>query len=203
MLAAWPGVAEVVGVDPSPILLAKARELAGDTVEFREGDGRKLPFGDGEFDAVVLHRLLCHVPEPEDVLAEAFRVVRPRGRLAVFDGDYATITLATNDFDPLQTCIDAFRAAYLTDPWLVRRLTALVQAAGFEPGPLRSHGYVQIREPDYMVSMADRGADALLASGTIGTDLAEAFKAEARRRVDDDTFFGHVAYASLTAGKPG
>ena len=74
--------------------------------------------------------------------------------------------------------------------------------AGFIAGRLRSHGYVQVEDPDYMLSIADRGADALVSSGTIGADLAAALKAEARRRVAAHAFYGHVAYASLTARKP-
>jgi SAM-dependent methyltransferase len=198
-------IAEVAGVDPSPHLIARAREIAGDApgLSFAEGDGRELSLGDGEFDAVVLHTVLSHVPGPERVLAEARRVVRPGGRLAVFDGDYATITLATGEHDPLQACADAFAPAFIHDPWLVRRLPALVRGAGFEDPALRSHGYVQVDEPAYLLSIADRGADALVAGGRIGPALAEALKAEARRRVEAGTFFGHIAYASLLARAPG
>jgi ubiquinone/menaquinone biosynthesis C-methylase UbiE len=89
-------VAEAVGVDPSPVFVAKAGELAAElgNISFEEGDGRALRFGDGDFDVVVCHTVLCHVPEPERVLAEAFRVLRPGGTLVVCDGDYATITVA-------------------------------------------------------------------------------------------------------------
>jgi SAM-dependent methyltransferase len=205
VLAAWPGVGEVLGVDPSPLLLDRARELSVgiDALSFQAGDGHALSLPAGGFDAVVLHRVLSHVPGPEAVLGEAFRVLRPGGRLAVFDGDYATITLATGEVDPLETCVAAFRPAYITDPWLVRRLPALVQTAGFADGSLRSHGYVQVDDPDYMLSIADRGADTLAASGAIGRELAAALKGEARRRVAAHSFYGHVAYASLTARKPG
>jgi len=120
----------------------------------------------------------------------------------VFDGDYATITLATGDVDPLETCVAAFRPAYITDSWVVRRLPTLVHDTGFAHGRLRSHGYVQVEDPDYMLSIADRGADTLAASGTIGQELADALKAEARRRVAEHAFYGHVACASLTARKP-
>ena len=204
VLAAWPGVGEVLGVDPSPILLTRAHELSEGiaNLSFEQGDGRRLTLPDAVFDAVVLHRVLSHVPEPDAILAEAHRVMRKGGQLVVFDGDYATITLASGDHDPLQTCVDAFRPAYITDPWLVRRLPRAVHDAGFIAGRLRSHGYVQVEDPDYMLSIADRGADALVSSGTIGADLAAALKAEARRRVAAHAFYGHVAYASLTALKP-
>jgi ubiquinone/menaquinone biosynthesis C-methylase UbiE len=55
VLATWPGVAKTIGVDPSPVFVAKARELAGGltTLAFQEADGRSLPFADNAFDAVV------------------------------------------------------------------------------------------------------------------------------------------------------
>lgn len=201
VLAGRPEVAEVVGIDPSPLLLVKARHLSSGVpgLSFTEADGRDLPVLSGTFDGVVLHTVLSHVPGPEHVLAEAFRVLRPGGRLAAFDGDYATITLAAGESDPLQACCEAFAAGFIHDRWLVRRLPALVRAAGFRDVAMRSHGYLQTSDPAYMLSIADRGADTLVATGRIGHALGEALRAEARRRVGEHAFFGHIAYASLTA----
>ena len=49
------------------------------------------------------------------------------------------------------------------------------------------------------MSWIDRGADALAQAGAISTELAEAMKAEGRRRAKRGDFFGYIAYASLTA----
>ena len=54
-----------------------------------------------------------------------------------------------------------------------------------------------------LASWVDLGADALAASGRIGSDMAAAFKAEARRRIAGGDYFGHIAYMSLVARKPG
>jgi ubiquinone/menaquinone biosynthesis C-methylase UbiE len=203
-LAQWPGVAQVTGVDPSAVFIAKARALAHDipNLSFEEGDGRSLAFDAAAFDVVVVHQTLSHVPQPERLVAEAFRVLRPRGWLAAFDGDYATATVSTGARDPLEACVDAFRQSFVNDPWLVRRLPQLIHAGGFEVMPMRSHGYVEAPEGAYMLTWIDRGADVLAQAGRIGAETAEALKAEARRRSADRVWFGHIAFASVLGRKP-
>jgi ubiquinone/menaquinone biosynthesis C-methylase UbiE len=200
-LAALPEVREVVGLDPSEIFVERARRLAnGDgSVTFVVGDGRELPFEDASFDAVVCHTSLCHIPGPERALAEAARVTTAGGRLAVFDGDYATTTVAIADRDPLQACADAVIETLVHDRYLVRRLPALMRDAGWDLIRVRSHGYVETAEPVYMLTIVDRGADALVAGGRLGKEAADALKHEARRRAEAGEFFGHIAYASAIA----
>jgi ubiquinone/menaquinone biosynthesis C-methylase UbiE len=204
LLARWPNVGAVVGVDTAAALLVRARELAEDlaNVEFREGDGRSLPFEDTCFDAVVFDSVLSHIPGPERALAEAARVLRPGGWLAAFDGDYATTTVALGDHDPLQVCADAMMANSVHDRWVVRRLANLVRRCGLAVVTFNSHGFVEIAEAAYMLTIVDRGADILHAAGQVGEETAAALKAEARRRMDAGTFFGHIAYASVIACKP-
>ena len=64
---------------------------------------------------------------------------------------------------------------------------------------LRSHGYVETPSGGYMLTIVDRGADALSAAGRITADAAASLKDEARRRSRAGEFFGHIAYASLIA----
>jgi ubiquinone/menaquinone biosynthesis C-methylase UbiE len=204
VLAHRPGVAEAVGVDPSPVLIATARALAAaaENAVFVEGDGRALRFPDRDFDAVVFHTTLCHIPQPERALAEAFRVLRPGGTLAVFEGDYATTTVALGEHDPLQACVEAVKAGFVNDPWLVRRVPAMLRSAGFEPLGVRSHGYLQTSRSEYLLTLVDRGADALAAWGRIGPGLCVALKDEARRRAETGEFFGFIGFASAIARKP-
>jgi len=204
VLAQWPSVQEVVGVDPSPILIAKARAQRGSiaNVAFQEGDGRSLPLGGAEFDVVIMHTVLSHVPQPERALAEAFRVLRPGGWLAVFDGDYETITASISSHDPLGACIESFKESFINDIWLMRKLPTLVRGAGFRLARFDSHGYIEAAEPTYLLSVVDRGADALVQTRVVDRTLADALKAEARRRSERGEFFGHIGYASLIARKP-
>ena len=203
VLSTWPNVTSVVGIDPSPALLAKARNLSTglDNIAYQEGDGKSLNFDDGTFDVVVLHTLLTHIPEPERVLSEAARVLKSHGSLAICDGDFSTATLQTGPADPLQVCTQAFIENFVHDKWLVRRMSALAQDAGFEVQPIRSYGLVETISPGLTMTWVDRGADALAAQGRIGPDLAEALKAEGRRRAEAGNFFGYMAYAALVARK--
>jgi ubiquinone/menaquinone biosynthesis C-methylase UbiE len=199
-LTTLPGVGHVTGVDPSPLFVERARELAGDLpADFATGDGRELEFDDESFDAVVFHTSLCHVPECERALAEAHRVLRPGGRLAVFDGDYATMTLAIDASDPLQSCAEAVLDMLVHDPWLMRRIAPLLDRAGFDDLRVRGHAYTSVAGTDYFLALVDRGADALGAGGTVRPGIAAALKDEARTRVEQGTFFGHISYVSVLA----
>ncbi|MCG0278571.1 MAG: class I SAM-dependent methyltransferase [Thermanaeromonas sp.] len=76
----------VTGIDISQPMLDKARfkaEREGLTVKFVLADARKLPFGDETFDAVVSVTALEFVPDLREALEEAYRVLKPGGRLVV------------------------------------------------------------------------------------------------------------------------
>ena len=194
------GVRDVVGVDPCDLFVERARALAAaQNLTFVVGDGRDLEFADDSFDVVVFHTTLCHVPECERALAEAHRVLQPGGRLVIFDGDYATTTVATHANDPLQTCVDAAVASLVHDPWLIRRLASLLLATGFSDCQLHGYAYTQTSDADYMLTLIERGADALTADGKLTRGTAEALKEEAHARVAAGSFFGHISYASTIA----
>ena len=199
-LATLPGAEAVAGVDPSLVFVERARELAdNDSLEYLIGDGRELELDDSSFDAVVCHTTLCHVPGCERVIAEAYRVLRQDGQLAVFDGDYATTTVAIGSHDPLQTCVEAAMAALVHDPWLMRRIASALADAGFGVSRVCGHSYIQTSDPDYMLTLVERGADVLANEGKLSADSAEALKAEALARADAREFFGHIAYVSTVA----
>jgi ubiquinone/menaquinone biosynthesis C-methylase UbiE len=196
---------EVLGVDPSPVFVARARELGHHLkgLTFAEDDGRSLDLPDASFDLVMFHTALSHIPEPELVLREAYRVLRPEGWLTVFEGDYTTTSVAISEFDPLQPLVDAMVASFVQNRWLTRRIPRTLAAAGFAVQSHRAFGYVQTAEPAYMLTIIDRGADLLAATGTLTAQSAEALRMEARRRARDGEFFGHMSFVSAIARKAG
>lgn len=68
------------GIDPSENLVAMAR---GRGIEAVIGRGEYLPFRNDQFDTVLLLTVICFLPDIPAVFAEAFRVLRPQGRIIV------------------------------------------------------------------------------------------------------------------------
>ena len=198
------GCAEALGVDPSPVMVERARSLHDGVpgLSFVEGDARDTGLPADSFDLVVFHTVLCHVPEPERAVAEAFRVLRPGGTIALLDGDYDTTTVATRENDPLEAVVRGFVLGHVHDLWLTRRLVPLLAEAGFTPGQPRAHPYMAEGEAPYFQSVIRRGADLLAGTGDISPGMAEAIKAEASRRIDEGSFFGFISFVSLLGTKP-
>jgi ubiquinone/menaquinone biosynthesis C-methylase UbiE len=120
---------KVIGVDMTPEMLEKARANAlkygYSNVEFRFGDIEALPVEDRSVDAIISNCVINLVPDKEKVFSEAFRVLKPKGRMYISD----MVLLAElpedlkNDKDMLAGCI---AGALLKEEYL-----RLLEKAGF------------------------------------------------------------------------
>lgn len=121
-----------VGVEPSSGLREEAvRRAAGARVEYVDGRAESLPFDDESVDVLRCERVLQHVDNPTAVVQEMTRVLRPGGRIALIDTDWATAIIHPADPDVLRRMLDYFLGES-ANPFSGRQLRGLLAGAGLE-----------------------------------------------------------------------
>jgi ubiquinone/menaquinone biosynthesis C-methylase UbiE len=197
----------VTGIDLSPYLVEAAKRLAdeeglGGRVEFRYGDTRELDIPDGEFDAVVAHTLVSHVQEPPTALNEAARVVKPGGLIAIFDGDYASMTFALDDPVESKRYDEALISAVVTSARVMRQMPRLIQQAGLEM--VRTFPYIraEVGEGDFWLSAIDSFEKLAPKSGAMTEAEATGWANALHRASDEGVFFGASNYYTYIARRP-
>ncbi len=125
-----PQVREVVAFDLTPEMLDKARQRCQEAglqnIRFEPGRAEVLPFPAESFDAVVTRATLHHFPDPQQVVREMVRVVRPNGKLVLAD----VVSSERTEEADLHNALEVLR-----DPTHVRMLSAseiqgMIEAAG-------------------------------------------------------------------------
>ena len=115
----------IVALDKSLAMLrvarAKLQHLPAERVELVQGDFGSLPFAADSFDTVLFHQVLHFAQAPATVLAEAGRVTRPDGRVAIVD-------FAAHQREELRD-----RHAHARLGFEDSALAGMLDAAGFEP----------------------------------------------------------------------
>lgn len=127
--------ADAVGVDVDPGMIAAAKVRSG--ASYQIADAAALPFADGAFDRVIAMTVLCVCDEPDKMVKEMARVLRPGGRLVIGElgrwSLWALVRRARALFgDPLWRHARFFTKA---------ELTALAADAGLEVQVFRSAVY--------------------------------------------------------------
>jgi arsenite methyltransferase len=128
----------VCGIDVSDSMLhlARARTVpAGSApVEYRHGGANAVPYPDGSFDAAVATQVLEYVADIPAALAEAWRVLRPGGRLLVMDTDWDSIVWHGTNPDRMRRILLTWEQ-HVVDPFLPRTLGRHLRRAGFDVAP--------------------------------------------------------------------
>jgi ubiquinone/menaquinone biosynthesis C-methylase UbiE len=136
----------VLGVDPSRVFVREARRLAresglGSRVRFEVGNGARLRFRDGTFDATLAITVLLHVPKAEEVLEEMIRVTRPGGMIGVQDQDFGSLVLDHPDRALTRRIFDGVEKKIYADPWSGRTLYRVFRRLGLESPRLLTDVY--------------------------------------------------------------
>jgi len=119
----------VIGVDMTPDMVTKARDNAEkgkySNVEFRLGEIENLPVADNTADVIISNCVINLSPDKPRVFKEAFRILKPGGRLAVSD------VVATVELPEEMRNDDVLIAGCMGNASLIEDLEAMIKKAGF------------------------------------------------------------------------
>ncbi len=170
----------VIGVDMTPQMVELAQQNAANggytNVDFRLGTIEALPVADSSVDVILSNCVINLSPEPEKVFAEAFRVLKPGGRLMVSDliSDLPIPDVLLNSMGAIVSCLPVPRDQYL--------------------GRMEDAGFVDVTVSDEHTFSTDH----LSQDSAIGKVIAAA----GPLRATIDKFAAGVTSARISAMKP-
>jgi SAM-dependent methyltransferase len=162
----------VIGVDMTPEMVSKARanaEQGGyDNVEFRLGEIEHLPIADGTVDVIISNCVINLSPDKAAVFADAFRVLRPGGRLAISD-----VVASAELPDEISSDL-ALYSGCVAGASLISELHSMLLEAGFED--------VVIAPKDESKAFIEQWAPGRSVTDYVVSATIEAVKPDARTR---------------------
>lgn len=194
-IARLPGFeGSVIALDEDEDLIQAGLEMAaaegiGERIEFRLGDAHHLELEDASVDGVAAQTAISHMKDPQQVLDEVHRVLKPDGSLAIFDGDYESRAFSCADHELGRTAEAAWRALPGHAPRLIRDMPRLLQHAGFDLIEILPFVEYQSGDAGTWLDALERFAPRMVETGLMSTEDMERWKSALAKDSAEETFF--------------
>jgi SAM-dependent methyltransferase len=198
----------ITAIDISPYLVELGARLASeegvaDRIDFLVGDAHSIVETKGRFDVVIMHTLLSHVVDPATVLREAQRLLRPGGRVVIFDGDFDSLTFATDAPDGGAETDRLLGVSGRTQGRVMRQMPRLLNLNGFRLEWSRAYVAADIGRADFWQSSLPTFRMLLPKSGVMSADDANAYVDTLERASANGEFFASCNLYTIIARSAG
>jgi ubiquinone/menaquinone biosynthesis C-methylase UbiE len=197
----------VLGLEPNPYLVAEGRRIAADegvdgAVEWAFADARRLPIADAAFDVVICATVLAHIPDGAAAVPELVRVLRPGGRLAVFEIDPESFLLAHPDRPMTRRILAAATDQGFANAEVARRLPSLLRAAGVEDVHLRAFTSLETDRQGFLARAAELRPVVAAQAGAITQVEGDRWLAQLHAEMAAGRFLAGTTYVYAWGTKP-
>ncbi len=193
----------VVGSDYSAQLIEVARRLAeregvADTVRFEVEDAQDTRQPSNAFDAVILHTVVSHLPQPPLAIGEAARVATASGTVVVFDGDYASLTIHTGHPDD-HTVLQAIRDASSANHYVMRSMPGIMKQSSLSIRDIEASVLVATGESPFFASLASTYVALAVDTGILDPELGDSWMRTFEEASAAGTTFASCNYLTYIA----
>jgi ubiquinone/menaquinone biosynthesis C-methylase UbiE len=177
---------DICGVDRSEAMIEAAKQRYP-RCRFFVGEAASLPFDEGSFDWYQAERVFLHLDHPGWALAEARRVLKPRGFIMLADTDFATVVADSANAQRTRLVFDALMDL-LTDGRAGIRHRANLAAAGFHDIASAAIPLIFTDIAEAMPLFLQPAQDAAVQAGVLTADEGDEWIADLRARAAKGTF---------------
>jgi protein-L-isoaspartate O-methyltransferase len=184
--------------DLSAELVDAARKLANDAgcadrITFSSGDALALE-GAEKYDAVIAHTVVSHVPDYRRFIAGLAKSVADTGTIAIFDGDYASITLGAENPSDGAAISRAIIEGVITNPTIMREMPWLAKEQGLQVKASFSYLLSEIGTARFFADMFPSLPVLLPRAGVADEAQVRKWVAQQMAFSSEGTFFGAINF---------
>jgi len=189
----------IAGVDISPEMTVEAKRLAlmegsGSGIAFLNGAAESLPYQQASFEAAIAARMLLHVSDPEAIIFEMKRVVKPGGRLVVMDWDFDTVTIDHPNRELTRRLLHWRCDHHGGNNWSGRQLWRLMKSANLQDCTIHPQMSIVHDEADGLTQSLWRAAQVAGTAGAISPSEQQAWINDLKHDLENGTFFASIVY---------
>lgn len=195
----------VLGLDISPHFTIFARGVAMAAglpwIHHHTGRGERLPYCEDGFDGAWAARLLLHAVDPQAIVDEMARVVRPGGRVVLADWDFGTVALDHSKRELTRKVLNWRTDHKGGDNWSGRKLLRRAHRAGLHDLELIPVVIIARDDRSSLTQSLWRAAEAAREGGAITPRERAEWVAELEERIEAQEFFASILYMILKGTK--